>query len=549
MVNNNNNRIERHVAIIGAGLAGLVTARHFLAEGWNVTVFEAQRSLGGVWERAYPFAALQTPSSTYHFSDFPFPFAVSRFATKQQLLNYFSAYAAHFGVLERIQFGSRVVRIRRRDDGRKGWSLDIQRDGFVKEQVFDFVVSCQGLYSGKARIPDLPGRETFGGPILHSSELIGSDALQQPNVAILGSTKTAIDCITNRLANVTEPTPDLQTHMIFRKATWFYPNTIAWFFDVGILNNHRFTYSSVNWLRLITNFFNIPSAASSESKVGSTPSQLEKSPLLSTNKTNSQQQQQQDTLQKHPSPWFLWAMGYKPTDSILPTYCIQSRCGSYGTQPPRFFDYFRSGLVKTHGPNLTISHLSPRTIHLSNTTTIENVDALVLATGYHQTMVLPEGSESLIENGGVFLYRNVVHPSVPDFAFVGTASSLTCITTSMSVHWLMALLRGDIDAPTESVQWAEIQRKREMAKNVCGDLPYGAGGVDAFPYLDSLCEELGVCPVRKVKRAGWWALGGWNPLVWIWEAVGEYVPADYRFDEIEREIRDAAEKRRRRVVV
>jgi len=61
----------KQVGIIGAGVTGLVTAKTFLEEGYQVTVFEKQKGLGGVWEksRTYPELATQTPGNIYSFSE------------------------------------------------------------------------------------------------------------------------------------------------------------------------------------------------------------------------------------------------------------------------------------------------------------------------------------------------------------------------------------------------------------------------------------------------------------------------------------------------
>jgi cation diffusion facilitator CzcD-associated flavoprotein CzcO len=39
----------RRVAVIGAGISGVVSAGHLLAAGLNVTVFERSQAAGGVW--------------------------------------------------------------------------------------------------------------------------------------------------------------------------------------------------------------------------------------------------------------------------------------------------------------------------------------------------------------------------------------------------------------------------------------------------------------------------------------------------------------------
>ncbi|VVB01588.1 unnamed protein product [Arabis nemorensis] len=40
---------SRHVAVIGAGATGLVTARELRREGHSVVVFERQNQVGGTW--------------------------------------------------------------------------------------------------------------------------------------------------------------------------------------------------------------------------------------------------------------------------------------------------------------------------------------------------------------------------------------------------------------------------------------------------------------------------------------------------------------------
>lgn len=40
---------KRRVAVIGAGISGVVTAAHLSREGIDVTVFERSSAAGGVW--------------------------------------------------------------------------------------------------------------------------------------------------------------------------------------------------------------------------------------------------------------------------------------------------------------------------------------------------------------------------------------------------------------------------------------------------------------------------------------------------------------------
>ncbi len=63
------------VAIIGAGVAGLTTAKVLLQAGHDVEVFDKTPDVGGVWSRTrrYPGLTTQSPKAQYSFSDFPMP--------------------------------------------------------------------------------------------------------------------------------------------------------------------------------------------------------------------------------------------------------------------------------------------------------------------------------------------------------------------------------------------------------------------------------------------------------------------------------------------
>ena len=63
------------IAIIGAGFAGLTTARHLRDFGHQVTVFQKVHDVGGVWSttRLYPGVSTQNGKDTYPLSEYPLP--------------------------------------------------------------------------------------------------------------------------------------------------------------------------------------------------------------------------------------------------------------------------------------------------------------------------------------------------------------------------------------------------------------------------------------------------------------------------------------------
>ena len=59
----------RRVGIIGAGVAGLATAKTLLADGIDCVVFERGERLGGVWADGYSNFGVQIQKELYEFPD------------------------------------------------------------------------------------------------------------------------------------------------------------------------------------------------------------------------------------------------------------------------------------------------------------------------------------------------------------------------------------------------------------------------------------------------------------------------------------------------
>ncbi|KAK9908844.1 hypothetical protein WJX75_003644 [Coccomyxa subellipsoidea] len=126
------------VAVIGAGAAGLVTARELIREGHRTTIFEQGSRLGGVWvytdkveeshgqpggeivaeERVHSsmYAGLRTnlPREVMSYTDFPFTRSwgdTRRFCGHAEVEAYLEAFAAAFDLEKHIRFNTSVLRV------------------------------------------------------------------------------------------------------------------------------------------------------------------------------------------------------------------------------------------------------------------------------------------------------------------------------------------------------------------------------------------------------------------------------------------------------
>jgi dimethylaniline monooxygenase (N-oxide forming) len=216
------------IAIIGAGFAGLTSARHLRDFGHDVTVFEKVHDVGGVWSttRLYPGVSTQNGKDTYHLSDYPMPKHYPEWPSGQQVQAYLNAYADQFGLKPLIRLSTPVTHAEQGADGR--WTVTFQRDGQPEQtETFDFLTICNGIFSAPA-IPDFAGADAFkaaGGTICHSSEFLDQEQAGGKHVVVIGYGKSSCDVAVGLVDAAASMT------VVARELIWKMPKKLA-----GVLN-------------------------------------------------------------------------------------------------------------------------------------------------------------------------------------------------------------------------------------------------------------------------------------------------------------------------
>lgn len=136
------------IAVVGAGPAGLTSARQALAQGHGVTVYEKHAAAGGVWSPgsggACPSVRMQSSRMSFPFSGFP-PLAADDLRSLHQVHEYLASYAAAFGVPGVTRLRHRAVRVARKDGGDcQATACPAGNPGAAATEDYDAVLVAQG---------------------------------------------------------------------------------------------------------------------------------------------------------------------------------------------------------------------------------------------------------------------------------------------------------------------------------------------------------------------------------------------------------------------
>jgi putative flavoprotein involved in K+ transport len=157
-------RNTAQVLIIGAGSAGLSTAGALKKLGIESVVLEQDAKIGGTWARRYDRLHLHTIRQLSGLAHLPMPRRYPRYVSRDQFVRYLQHYAKRMDL--HVVTGCEVTHVTplQGSDG-SSWQVETNRGVWQSEVV----VLATGQYR-VPRLPSWPGRETFTGQLIHSSE-------------------------------------------------------------------------------------------------------------------------------------------------------------------------------------------------------------------------------------------------------------------------------------------------------------------------------------------------------------------------------------------
>ncbi|KAK0582074.1 hypothetical protein LWI29_021238 [Acer saccharum] len=500
---------KKQIGIVGAGISGLIACKYMLSKGYDPIVFEARSSVGGVWIKTFETTKLQTPKPLYQFSDFPWPSSVTEdFPTQHQVFDYIQSYAQHFDLLKHIRFNTKVVGIEYdqglsdeelrswsswngngqpfHDDQRK-WKVSIEDtlNNSIEVYKVDFVILCVGRFSDVPNIPEFPpkkGPEAFHGKVIHSMDYAAMDYESAANfvkgklVTVVGLQKSALDiamectAANNGLRN--------PCTVLYKSEHWNVPDYLPWGFPLAFLYLNRFSELLVHkpgegfLLNLLAT-------------------------MLSPLRWGFSKFVESDIKKKHR----LAKYGMVPKHSFLEEI---SSC-LIATVPEKFYDKVEEGsIILKKSQSFCFCEEG---ILVDGETTPLKTDLVILATGFRgdkklkdifvsqtfQDYIAGSPSETLP------LYREMIHPRIPQLAVIGFSESISNVFTSeMRVRWLGELLDGVFKVPSiKEMENDTVEWDRYMKSYSNGYYRRSCIGALHIWYNDQLCKDMGWNPKRK----------------------------------------------------
>ncbi|MBP1821973.1 cation diffusion facilitator CzcD-associated flavoprotein CzcO [Mycobacterium sp. OAE908] len=183
------------VAIIGAGLAGIISALSLADAGVRYEIFDRNDEVGGTWlTTKYPGIGVDTPSAYYSLSREVNPEWSSYYPQGAEYQAYLVSLADKYGLRQHTRFGTEVEALWW-DEDLKQWQIhSVDRHGTRSLSHASVVITAAG-YLNRPRWPELPGRDTFAGTSIHSAQWDPSLDLTGKRVAIIGAGCTAVQIV------------------------------------------------------------------------------------------------------------------------------------------------------------------------------------------------------------------------------------------------------------------------------------------------------------------------------------------------------------------
>lgn len=420
------------------------------------------------------------------------------FPAAKDVGGYLKRYREKYIPAELLKLGCKVTSVSREGDGR--WKVEWRdkREGSGEGvEIFDFLAVCSGFFSAPY-IPPIDGLDSFDGKVLHSSEYALSklDFTGKKKVVVVGGSMSGAEVAADlalRVSSLPEGEAEkVEIVHLFTRPFWVLPKHLP------VPNSRDATAPRFLPLDFVMYDFNKRLAQANQP-----PKSAEENYMAANYRLKSivGHDQYNDSPALHVSDEY---MQQSPWVAISDSYVNSVRSGVIKPINGRL-----SGVLSNSSRTLV---LEPRTP--DSTEEIKDVDAIILATGYHPTSSLKSmfsesmfssftSSSSPLPEDSTFLplllYNQSLHPEFQKTGgFVGMYKGPYFGVMELQGRWLAGLFSGKLDWPTDEEMKAGIgafgkTRDSRLDNHQDGFRPQWSSG-DYLGVINDLRERLKIDP-------------------------------------------------------
>ena len=426
--------------------------------------------IGGVFAHyGWKEGKLTSSSLFTWFSDFPMD-ERQKHLHWPEWLAYLAKYVEHNKIGDRFNFNCKVLETKKCEAGgwdvtlhRKNWSnghwthpdkIDVQEEIFTKH--YDFIVMGSGLHHGPS-MPNWRGADGFekaGGTLIHSTKFRKAEDLEGKKVIVVGAGESGSDIawLTSKVAK--------QVIVSMRSGPGtLYPHNING--NTADIRDNRLVYSLPRPLWPL---------------------------LLEGHKRFYENINHEDNKARQAAFKYAAKMNYENKNCIFTI----NACKSFGIPKAVCFN---NAAVKS-----TISHFEGRTVHFTDGTCVEDVDAVIAATGFKiDIAAIKDGELKKKYSHPRYLWKNMVAVDEKSFFLVGFCrphqiNLITCC--EMQARALSQIISGAKSFPSDDEMRADI---KDTVDHMAHTFDRGYKALVDFVYFnDGLARFIG-CEPNYVK--------------------------------------------------
>ena len=422
--------VSKRFAVIGAGAAGLCSAKHLLAQGFDVTIYEIGTRIGGLWVfdndnglgPAYRSLHLNSEKQVTAYRDFPFEDNSTYYAHHTEVHRYLEAYADRNDLRRHIRFKSRVVALEPVQGG--GWRVRLEQG---TEEAFAGVVVATG-HQGTPSHP--PYAEKFKGEYLHSHAYRAPEPFRGKHVVVIGAGNSAVDIAADICTLTASTTLSVRSPVLIMPRTLF-GKPLSRF--LAKVEKPYVPWPVRRWVR-------------------------------------------EFIVRMVSGPMEQWGF-------------VTPKTRTHPTSHPNLMAHFVWGRIKGKP---AIADIEDREIRFTGGSTA-TFDSMIAATGYDVDVPFLPKDVKVLDRHRLNLFRRIAVPGWPDLYFVGffnVSGGGNIRLMDFQAEWIADIASGEVMLPDAAEMQRDIAREHQaMAKLYPAAARYGLE-LDSRKYARDLAKEM-----------------------------------------------------------